>query len=76
VSGRAKNAKILSLELQAELAAAEVQARAGHPVAGRPSLEELQRTANRSGFALIARQAGALRAPYAAQVHAARSGLR
>jgi eukaryotic-like serine/threonine-protein kinase len=70
LSARARNAKMFSLQLQADLASAEAQAHSGHSLASQASLETLERNASRTGFLLIARQANALRSLSAAQLHA------
>jgi eukaryotic-like serine/threonine-protein kinase len=73
-SVRANNAKMFSLQLQADLASLEVQAHAGRSLAGRAALDDLERNANRTGFLNIARQAGALRSQSAAQLRPVRTG--
>jgi Tfp pilus assembly protein PilF len=67
-SVRAKNARMVSLELQADFASLELQTHSGHSIAGRTSLDDLERSANRNGFLYIARQVNALRSLTAAQL--------
>lgn len=64
----AKNARMFSLQLQADFASLELQAHSGHSIAGRTSLDDLERSANRNGFLYIARQVNALRSQTAAQL--------
>lgn len=68
LSVRAKNAGLIALQLQAELAAIEVQLHGGHPPASQSSLENLERIAKQNGFLQISRQVSALRGNSSAQM--------
>ena len=53
---------LVGVELQTELAQAELEVEAAHPGADRETFPALEKSASRAGFGLIARQASALQA--------------